>query len=386
MADAHHEYWIERDANRTGEISVGRRGACLHGGRMRRECPNDRRPTRPTANSGVPAPAQVDTAGDIRPPGAKLPLTAPRRSASRRFAPAPSAAAGLVAAATARSRLARPRRLPPPTATPTTTVTWSGDDGVRRRPRRCAPRAARTDDGAIDAAGAAQADGRGPGHRSRPPNEHSCASHRSATPGLRHRSARSGSDDQARPAAVSQPGERAKGDGSNRDKPKADRQVQPAAAAMSVADADAASEAAKKKRRRSVKGPKPATARSPPSISTPTRSERRRGRERNGRPIGRYLMAVQVRPTPHPGRRARGPQPDRALRQPPGRRRQPDPRQHLPRQGAERAARHGGRVRRHRHARRTPCSTAATCSTTPRTSSRRRGQTCASSRCCGPSS
>ena len=51
-----------------------------------------------------------------------------------------------------------------------------------------------------------------------------------------------------------------------------------------------------------------------------------------------------------PGRRPRGPQPDRALRQPPGRRRQPDPRQHLRRPGAERAARHGGGVRRHRHA------------------------------------
>ena len=64
---------------------------------------------------------------------------------------------------------------------------------------------------------------------------------------------------------------------------------------------------------------------------------------------GRYLMCVQVRPG-GPGRRARGAQPDRALRQPAGRRHQPDPRQHLRRPGAERAARHGGRVRRHRHA------------------------------------
>ena len=77
--------------------------------------------------------------------------------------------------------------------------------------------------------------------------------------------------------------------------------------------------------------------------------EQRRGRERNGRPVGRYLMCVQVREH-GPGRRARGAQPDRALRQPPGRRHQPDPRQHLRRPGAERAARHGGRVRRHRHA------------------------------------
>ena len=78
--------------------------------------------------------------------------------------------------------------------------------------------------------------------------------------------------------------------------------------------------------------------------------ERRRGRERKGRPVGRYLMAVHVRARGHPDRRARGPQPDRALRLAPGRRRQPDPRQHLPRPGAERAARHGGGVRRHRHA------------------------------------
>ena len=78
--------------------------------------------------------------------------------------------------------------------------------------------------------------------------------------------------------------------------------------------------------------------------------EQRRGRERNGRPVGRYLMCVQVRDEHGPGRRARGAQPDRALRQPAGRRHQPDPRQHLRRAGAERAAGHGGGVRRHRHA------------------------------------
>ena len=48
--------------------------------------------------------------------------------------------------------------------------------------------------------------------------------------------------------------------------------------------------------------------------SMPTTLERRRGRERNGRPVGRYLMAVQVRPGVDPDRRARRPQPDRALR------------------------------------------------------------------------
>ena len=51
-----------------------------------------------------------------------------------------------------------------------------------------------------------------------------------------------------------------------------------------------------------------------------------------------------------PGRRPRGSQPDRALREPPGRRRQPDPREHLRRPRPERPARHGGGLRRHRHA------------------------------------
>ena len=78
--------------------------------------------------------------------------------------------------------------------------------------------------------------------------------------------------------------------------------------------------------------------------------ERRRGRERKGRPVGRYLCACTSRPERHPDRRARGPGAHRALRVAPGRRRQPDPRQHLPRPGPERAARHGGGVRRHRHA------------------------------------
>ena len=48
----------------------------------------------------------------------------------------------------------------------------------------------------------------------------------------------------------------------------------------------------------------------------------------------------------------------------------PDPRQHLPRPGAERAARHGGRVRRHRHAEERRALPRRRRSTTPRTSSR----------------
>ena len=74
-------------------------------------------------------------------------------------------------------------------------------------------------------------------------------------------------------------------------------------------------------------------------------------RPRAQRPAGRALH--DVRPGPRrlvPGRRAGGPQPHRALRLAARRRRQPDPRQHLRRAGPERPARHGGGVRRHRHA------------------------------------
>ena len=109
----------------------------------------------------------------------------------------------------------------------------------------------------------------------------------------------------------------------------------------------------------------------------------RRGRERNGRPIGRYMMCVQVRDGHGPGRRARGPQPHRALRVSAGRRRQPDPRQHLRRSGAERAARHGGGVRRHRHPeerRALPRRRAV------RRRGHRAGRTRGSSRSCGPAS
>ena len=101
----------------------------------------------------------------------------------------------------------------------------------------------------------------------------------------------------AAPAAVksSQPrGERTRNDRQKSDKPKTERQSQPAAAA--AIDGSAASDAAKKKRRRGVKGPKPVGSTMEVDLDADT-IERRRGRERNGRPIGRYLMAVQVRPT-----------------------------------------------------------------------------------------
>ena len=100
----------------------------------------------------------------------------------------------------------------------------------------------------------------------------------------------------AAPAAAKpaqQRGERNRNDRQKSDKPKTDRQPQPVAAA---ADGQAATDAAKKKRRRGVKGPKPVNDGLEVDLDADT-IERRRGRERNGRPIGRYLMAVQVRPT-----------------------------------------------------------------------------------------
>ena len=63
---------------------------------------------------------------------------------------------------------------------------------------------------------------------------------------------------------------------------------------------DADSEAARKKRRRGGKGRSAGGGQDGRSESLPELDadvlERRRGRERNGRPVGRYLMCVQVRP------------------------------------------------------------------------------------------
>jgi ribonuclease E len=92
-----------------------------------------------------------------------------------------------------------------------------------------------------------------------------------------------------------QRGERSRPERAKPDKPKAERQ--PQAAADPAADAQATADAAaKKKRRRSVKGPKSVAGSVELDLDADT-IERRRGRERNGRPIGRYLMAVQVRPS-----------------------------------------------------------------------------------------
>jgi ribonuclease E len=101
------------------------------------------------------------------------------------------------------------------------------------------------------------------------------------------------------PAAAAKPaqqrGDRNRNDRQKGDKPKGERQAQPAATELTT-DGQA-SDAAKKKRRRGVKsGPKPVNTGLEVDLDADT-IERRRGRERNGRPIGRYLMAVQVRPS-----------------------------------------------------------------------------------------
>ncbi|MEY2581553.1 MAG: ribonuclease [Ilumatobacteraceae bacterium] len=100
---------------------------------------------------------------------------------------------------------------------------------------------------------------------------------------------------QAPAAAAVKPAQpRNRGDRQKVDRVKAEPQVQNASTA--VADSQTATDAAKKKRRRGVKATKPGVPGLEVDLDADT-IERRRGRERNGRPIGRYLMAVQVRPT-----------------------------------------------------------------------------------------
>ncbi len=134
--------------------------------------------------------------------------------------------------------------------------------------------------------------------------------------------------------------------------------------ARPVDDADRATTTdspARRKRRRGGRGrgsgPGPGAASpSPPTSATP-RVEldeetlaRQRGRERKGRPIGRYLMCVHVRPGATQIAVLEGRSLIEHYVSKPERRPDADPREHLPGAGAERAARHGGRVRRHRHA------------------------------------
>jgi len=104
----------------------------------------------------------------------------------------------------------------------------------------------------------------------------------------------------APPAAASTKPAQQRGDRNRQDRQKSDRAKadrQPAATAADAAsNGDVATDGAKKKRRRGVKTQKPVTGSGAHELDADT-IERRRGRERNGRPIGRYLMAVQVRPS-----------------------------------------------------------------------------------------
>ena len=83
------------------------------------------------------------------------------------------------------------------------------------------------------------------------------------------------------------------------------RQVKPKAGGGSVGSSGGGGDTAgdaKRKRRRGGKGRSSVVGGERPSMGPvpeldPDVLERRRGRERNGRPVGRYLMCVQVRPT-----------------------------------------------------------------------------------------
>ena len=96
------------------------------------------------------------------------------------------------------------------------------------------------------------------------------------------------------PAAAKPIQQRTRGDRQKLDKAKADPHTRQDAG--SAQEGQLATEVAKKKRRRGVKTARPGGPGLEVDLDADT-IERRRGRERNGRPIGRYLMAVQVRPS-----------------------------------------------------------------------------------------
>ena len=97
----------------------------------------------------------------------------------------------------------------------------------------------------------------------------------------------------APPARSAQP----RGERTRNDRPKTERVKVERPAQVAGADGQAASDAARKKRRRTVKASSKSAVLTNDADLDADAIERRRGRERNGRPIGRYLMAVQVRPT-----------------------------------------------------------------------------------------
>ena len=224
--------------------------------------------------------------------------------------------------------------------------------GVRRR--RCRPGAAATPPARPRSRSAAAPQSRGAAGpldrggapaRPRRPRRRWCAAPASGTPPSRPRG-RGGAPATARPASG---GRVATPAGAAPAKTPAKRRRGGRGRRRAAARAG---ERARRRRGRDARAP-PAggghRGRRPYEIDDET-LERRRGRERKGRPVGRYLMAVSVKPTATQIAVLEGRGADRALRLAAGRRRPPDRRQHLPRPGAERAARHGGGLRRHRHA------------------------------------
>ena len=93
-------------------------------------------------------------------------------------------------------------------------------------------------------------------------------------------------------------GQRQQGQGQQRQRQQGQRQQE---AAQSTEQTDAVGEtSAAKKRRRGGRGKSGGAVKAAPLVGVevdPEVLEKRRGRERNGRPVGRYLMCVQVRPS-----------------------------------------------------------------------------------------
>ena len=283
--------WIEHDASRPGAISVGRRGAGPRGRRMRRECPNDRRPTRPAADGCRHLPwRRSTTPATSNPPGTDQPLTEPSRSEIRPFARPHRSAVGAHAAAA----IARSRHGVGATATRRLDDDDDDDDGEPAGDDdcgRCHPVA--NADARRRRSGAAEADRRGARHgRRRRASPRAQAADRRHPPGATgrrrhlHRRPRSRPSHAATEGAaiVSEPTSRSSERQHSR--PADDRPTAQAADRCSQEEAPTRHEGAQADRLR----------RWPCDLDADT-IERRRGRERNGRPIGRYLMAVQVRPT-----------------------------------------------------------------------------------------
>jgi ribonuclease E len=104
-----------------------------------------------------------------------------------------------------------------------------------------------------------------------------------------------------KPAGERQQGQRQQGQRQQGQRQQGQRQQGQQEAEQSTDQTDAAGESsAAKKRRRGGRGKSGGAVKAAPLVGVevdPEVLEKRRGRERNGRPVGRYLMCVQVRPS-----------------------------------------------------------------------------------------